>query len=39
MSIQISSSDVYLCPLQADLEGGSGAVSLDLELQKQYRVK
>ena len=25
-------------PLQADLKGGSGAVSLDLELLKQYRV-
>ena len=27
-----------LSPLQADLKGRSGAVSLDLELLKQYRV-
>ena len=38
MSILILSSDVYLSPLQADLKGGSGTASLDLELLKQYRV-
>ena len=41
MSIPISSSDVYLSHLQANLKGCSGAVtpvSLDLELLKQYRV-
>ena len=38
-SIQISCSDIYLSPLQSDsdLKGGSGAVSLDLDLLKQYR--
>ena len=38
MPIQISSSDVYLSPLQAYLMGGSGTVSLDLELSKPYTV-